>query len=1291
MSLPKPEIEKFTIGGDFSLWKMKMRALLVHQGLEPALEEEDPETAGSSRSDEKMKQIHNRAHSTLILSLSDSILREISEEKTALGIWNKVEALCMKKSLAHRLFLKKRLYTFFMKEGVSIQEHIDVFNKIILDLEGVESIKIGDEDKAFFLLSSLPKSYEGFVDTMLYGRTTLTLEDVKASLCSKEIQRHSGDLDQNPGEGLMAKAEKKKDKKKKKNKNQFKKEDESEKEKMKRRKCFYCKKTGHYIRDCAEKKRDSKEKSGDAAVASDESSDGGYQSADLLVASNGKIEGQWVLDTGCSFHMSPDKTLFHEYETIDGGRVLMGNHNACKIVGISSVKIRMYDGMTRTLEHVRHVPGLKKNLISLGMLDSSGYVFKSDHGGLKVMKNSSIVMKGVKNNGLYVLEGSSVHVLSALHASSDVDKAKMWHLRLGHMSAKSLQELTKRGLLCGDKVEELKFCENCIFGKAHRIKFERGLHKSKAVLDYAHSDLWGPAQVPSLSGGRYFVTFIDDFSRKVWLYILKTKDQAFEKFKIWRALVENQSGVKLKALRTDNGLEFCNKEFDEYCQKHGITRHKTVRSPSAALKFKTPEEIWTGVSADYKHLRIFGCTAYVHVKQGKLDSRALKGVFVGYPEGVKGYKVWCGATHKCIISRDVTFNEESMLEDNDSAVFDFSPYTDESIKEAAIRKDSRIEVESSSSSDREGQDMGAPEDLQERSEVDDLRTPVTELQDYQLARDRARRETKPPSRYAYAGMIAYALNSAEEIAIEEPASYREAVKGSDSSNWIKAMEEEMDSLNKNKTWTLVQDPGNRRLVSCKWIFKRKEGIPGAEASRFKARLVARGFTQKEGVDFTEVFSPVVKHSSIRMLLSMVALTDMELDQMDVKTAFLHGKLEEEILMTQPEGFEIKGKEDHVCHLNKSLYGLKQSPRQWYKRFDEFMISKGYLRSKYDSCVYSGSSNSGGAVYLLLYVDDMLLASKDRSEIKKLKDLLNAEFEMKDLGCAKRILGMDIIRNRAAGTIFVSQERYILKVLDRFDMLDAKSVQTPLGSQFKLSKMQAPVTDQDKSLMSEVPYAQAVGSLMYAMVCTRADIAYAVSLVSRFMSDPGKEHWDAVKWIMRYLRGTPDHGLLYGRSKQDEKSIVGYVDSDFAGDLDGRKSISGYLFMVNGCLISWKATLQSVVTLSSTEAEFVAATKAVKEGKWLGGILNELWLKQKTFTIFCDNQSAIHLIKNQIYHERTKHIDVRLHFIRDEVSKGAVSVNKIHTDINPADALTKVVPTAKFKFCVNLMGIMANLQ
>ncbi|KAH9800568.1 hypothetical protein KPL71_000711 [Citrus sinensis] len=1192
MSLPKPVIERFTIGGDFSLWKMKMRALLVHQGLESALEEDDLGDASSSVSDEKKRQIQNKAHSTLILSLSDSILREISEEKTALG--------------------------------VSIQEHIDSFNKIILDLEGVENVKITDEDKAFFLLSSLPKIYEGFVDTMLYGRTTLTLEDVKASLSSKEIQKNNG---------------------------------------HEKRKCFYCKKQGHYIRDCAEKRRDVKERTCDATVVSNDSSDDGYHSADLLVASNNNIKGQWVLDSGCSFHLCPDKSLFHTYKSMDGGRVLMGNNNVCKIVGMGSVKIEMLDGSVQTLSDVRHAPSLKRNLISLGMLDGMGYSFKSENGGLKIMNGTEIVMKGVKKNGLYVLEGSSVPGTAAMPVVSDVNRTMLWHLRLGHMSIRGMQELSKQGLLCGDNIDELDFCENCIFGKAHRSKFTKGMHVSKQPLDYVHADLWGPTQVPSLIGGR-----------------------------------------------TDNGLEFCNKEFEQCCQEWGVRRHKTIRftlqqnglaermnrtlidktrcllinsklprslwaeavstasymvnkSPSSAIGFKTPEELWSGRPGKYEHLRVFGCPAYVHVRQGKLDAIATKGIFVGYPDGVKGYRVWCREANKCLISRDVQFNEVAMINNSDQTTSTNDINTSDTQATIETEQGEKIEVELSKDYKDEIQQEAVEAESQD-AEVTEGEVPqVTNLQQYQLARDRERRHTRPPARYAYADMVAHALMSAEDVAIEEPNSYREAMNSKNSRNWIKAIREEIDSLVRNQTWILVPNPGNRKIVSCKWIFKKKEGILGVEDSRYKARLVARGFTQKEGIDFNEIFSPVVKHSSIRILLAIMALFDLELEQMDVKTAFLHGNLEEKILMSQPEGFEEQGHEEYVCLLK---------------------------RSKYDSCVYHGiinsGGNSGGAVYLLLYVDDILIAGKDLSDIKELKNLLKGEFEMKDLGSAKRILGIDIVRDRTTGTLFLSQSRYISKVLERFQMMDSKLVLTPLGAQFKISKDMSPTSDVEEVKMADIPYSQAVGSLVYTMVCTRADIAYAVSMVSRFMSNPGKLHWDAVKWVMRYLKGTLDHGLMYGKSKHEVCDIRGYVDSDFAGDLDRRKSISGYLFILDSCLISWKATLQHIVALSSTEAQFVAATEAVKESMWLRGLLNELWLKQKTVKIFCDNQSAIQLIKNQVYHERTKHIDVKLHFIRDEVAKGSVAVIKIPTDINPADMLTKVLPTAKFNFCVDLISV-----
>ena len=282
------------------------------------------------------------------------------------------------------------------------------------------------------------------------------------------------------------------------------------------------------------------------------------------------------------------------------------------------------------------------------------------------------------------------------------------------------------------------------------------------------------------------------------------------------------------------------------------------------------------------------------------------------------------------------------------------------------------------------------------------------------------------------------------------------------------------------------------------------------------------------MDFKEVFSPVVRHASISVLLALTAVNDMELDQLDVKTAFLHVRLEEEILMTQPEGYIDPKKPDNVCLLKKSLYGLKQSPRQWYLRFDEFMISHGYLRCNYDCCVYYKLVKTDLYIYLLLYVDDMLVACKSRTEIEALKQLLNSEFDMKDLGQAKKILGMEIRRNRERGTMFLTQRKYLERVLATFGMTDCKSVKTPLAAHFKLSSLQCPKSYQENDEMSAVPYVNVVGCMMYAMVLT-IDISHALSVVSRYMASPGHDHWQATKWILRYLKGTLEYGLVYGRS------------------------------------------------------------------------------------------------------------------------------------------------------------------
>jgi hypothetical protein len=496
------------------------------------------------------------------------------------------------------------------------------------------------------------------------------------------------------------------------------------------------------------------------------------------------------------------------------------------------------------------------------------------------------------------------------------------------------------------------------------------------------------------------------------------------------------------------------------------------------------------------------------------------------------------------------------------------------------------------------------------------------------------------------------------------------------------MQEEMDSLHSNVTWELAKLPAGKKALQNKWVYRVKQESDGSK--RYKARLVVKGFQQKEGVDFTEIFSPVVKLTTIRVVLSLVAAENLYLEQLDVKTAFLHGDLDEEIYMKQPVGFIGKGKEEMVCRLKKSLYGLKQAPRQWYKKFDGFMQRSGYTRCHADHCCYLKRCKAS-YIILLLYVDDMLVAGSCLQEISRLKQQLAAEFAMKDLGAAKQILGMRISRDRTQGVLKLSQAEYIERVLERFNMQNAKAVGAPLGSQFRLSDVQSPKTDAEKEHMAKVPYASAIGSLMYAMVCTRPDIAHAVGVVSRFASNPGKQHWEAVKWILRYLRGTADVPLCFGRA---DLVVRGYVDADFAGDHDTRRSTTGYVYTLGSTAVSWVSRLQKLVTLSTTEAEYVAVTEAAKEMIWLKAFLGELGLKQENSVLFSDSQSAIHLAKNPVFHARTKHIDLRYHFIRSLLEEGELLLEKILGSQNPADMLTKSVTIEKLKLCSTSVGLRA---
>jgi len=787
-------------------------------------------------------------------------------------------------------------------------------------------------------------------------------------------------------------------------------------------------------------------------------------------------------------------------------------------------------------------------------------------------------------------------------------------------------------------------------------------------------------------------------------------------------------------LRTDNGLEFCNSKFEDYLKKFGIERHRTCaytpqqngvaermnrtlmekvrcllsesgleeifwaeaastvaylvnRSPAFAVDHNVPEELWLNRKSGYKHLRRFGSVAYVHQDQGKLKPRALKGVFLGYPQGTKGYKIWLLEEMKCVISRNVIFHEDLVYKD-----LQLKEKSEQEERAEKITQAEKTVSEIVSNQQQVGEssvaggtvDVSSSDDESEYFEPEGEAPASSErLSNYQLARDRVRRQIRAPIRFSDYSQFAYALMAAEDMdSSEEPSCYHEAKETKEWEKWNAGMGDEMQSLLKNYTWDIVDHPKNQKIISCRWLYKKKPGIPGVEPERYKARLVARGFTQRKGIDYDEVFAPVVKHVSIRILMSIVVQEDLELEQMDVKTAFLHGDLDQPLYMEQPEGYVADEQKDQVCLLKKSLYGLKQAPRQWNKKFNSFIMDQNFIRSGHDSCVYIKQVSDEEFVYILIYVDDMLIAAKSMTEINKIKEALSTGFEMKDMGAASRILGIDIIRDRKAGTLRLSQTGYLEKVLHMFNMTEARPVSTPMGAHFKLASV---VEEEECVDTDKVPNSSAIGSIMYAMVGTRPDIAQAIGVLSRFMSKPGKIHWTAVKWLLRYLKGSTDLNLVFTREK--DFRVQGFSDSDYAADLDRRRSTTGYVFTVGGNTVSWKSNLQSIVALSTTEAEYVALTEAVKEALWIQGLLTEMGFKQEKVTLWCDSQSAISLAKNNTFHERTKHIAIKFNFIRDVIEEGSVEVLKIHTSQNPADMLTKGIHVQKFESALEFLKLL----
>lgn len=506
--------------------------------------------------------------------------------------------------------------------------------------------------------------------------------------------------------------------------------------------------------------------------------------------------------------------------------------------------------------------------------------------------------------------------------------------------------------------------------------------------------------------------------------------------------------------------------------------------------------------------------------------------------------------------------------------------------------------------------------------------------------------------------------------VTEPKTIKEALLGKLKSEWINAMKEEMKSLKENDTWELCELPENRKAVDCKWVFKAKADASG-NVQRFKARLVAKGFLQKFGQDYDLVFAPVAKHTTIRILLSIASKEKLLVHHLDVKTAFLNGKLDQSIYMKQPPGFHGENK-NLVCRLKRGIYGLKQAAKLWYDAIHAVLIRAGFQRSKADACLYSAKMNNEW-VFVLIYVDDIVIAAKTKENIQGIKSMLASKFNIQDLGEIKQYLGIGVERDND-GIFHLNQTQYIKKIVNDFGLLTSKTSSIPVRVEYGKGR------GNDDILTTNTQYQKLLGSLLYISVNTRPDIAAGASMSAQKMSQPNQEDWNELKRVLKYLKGTTNLKLALCKKNFEGESLCGYSDASWADNKSDRKSNSGHVFMVNGAAVCWSSRKQQLVALSTCEAEFIALSDACRAASWIRRLLIDM--KQtlpNATTIYEDNQSCLKLIEEEErLSDRSKHIDTRFHFVKDYVKHQLISCTYCPTENMMADILTKPLSAKKFE-------------
>jgi hypothetical protein len=891
----------------------------------------------------------------------------------------------------------------------------------------------------------------------------------------------------------------------------------------------------------------------------------------------------------------------------------------------------------------------------------------------------------------------------------------VWHKRLGHPNITKLSYLHFAKDICKTPFS----CNDCILGKMRSLPFEQRTMFSSKIFEIVHSDVWGPAPVVSKGGFSYYVIFVDDFSRYSWIYFLKFKHEVFSCFKNFHSMIKNQFNSNIKIFRSDSGGEYLSNQFKVYLEDHGVIhqrscpktpqqnglaerKHRHIiettrtllisqnipknfwaeaalasvylinRLPSRILGKISPFEVLHKLEPDYNRLRVFGCKCFILTdKNDKLSPKAIPCAFLGYSETQKGFRCYDLRDDKLYVSRNVTFLEnESGFEKNTSPQenFDYSFLFDLLSSNDDISSDDDV----SSNHDEENvDDIGEHNPLNEqesrvpsepitysRRNQDTFRSAIDRYSELTPSLDhrRSERSRRPPTRFVSFDSFSprYRACLSAIHSYFEPRNFEEAKKCIE---WQEAMQSELNALKKAETWYFQTLPIGKKTIGCRWVFKVKTKSDGS-LERYKARLVAKGYGQEYGIDYEETFAPVARMVTVRCLI----------------TAFLNGDLNEEVYMDAPPGMIIP--KNKVLRLRKALYGLKQAPKAWYDRFTSVMLENGFSSCYTDTALFTRKSNAG-IVILLLYVDDMLITGDDVQGVKGIKSVLTSKFEMSDLGFLTYFLGIEVAYSQRG--YFLSQSKLACEIIDRSGISDDKVCETPevVGAKMKI--------DDGVPLTDPTPYRQLVGSLMYLSI-TRPDLSHALHIASQFQHAPTTVHMSAVLRIIRYLKGTVNKGVFL--SSSSELKLLAYTDSDWGGDPSNRHSTTGFCIFLGESLISWRCKKQQKVSLSSTEAEYRAMASTTMEIVWIRRLLEDMGVVIKEPTkLCCDNKSAIYIAKNHTFHERTKHIEMDCHYVREEYLKKVIDLPYVTSEYQLADFFTKALCSPRFHFLLGKLAVI----